>query len=228
MREFFRAIVTAIVLTFVLSALAGCDEKVEKEALTRMEKHSKALKSFRAEVVMEKYNVQLNESDVYEGKLVYLPRKGNKFFLRIDWTKPVSESLAVVDDEFLVYRPNLKQAITGKLSVSKASKSVSEAMAFMNVSGKQLKANYNIKYFGHEKLSTGVLTYHLEFKPKTPKNYKTAEFWIDANGMWNRIKVTENNGDTTTISLTNIEKNIMVDGNIFTIKMLKDTKIIKQ
>jgi outer membrane lipoprotein-sorting protein len=230
MREFFRVGLTTIVLTFVFFALAGCDEKEAKqakEALKRMEAHSKALTSFKADIVMDRYNPQLDESDVSEGKIIYVPQKENKFLLRIDWTKPVAESLTVVDNDFLLYRPNLRQAITGKMDASRASKYVDEAMAFMNVSRKNLKANYNIRYIGNERLSNRVLTYHLEFTPKTPKNYRKAEFWIDANGMPNQIKVTENNGDTITILLSNFQKNVKVDSEIFTIKLPKNTKIVK-
>lgn len=224
MRKLLRISLTAIVLTFVLSAFSGCEEK---DVLKRMEKHSKSLKSFRADIIMEKFNSQLEETDVSKGKLIYVPRNGNNFFLRVDFTSPLQESLEVVNSEFLIYMPKLKQAFTGKIDESKVAGNVSDALAFMNVSRKYLKANYNLKYIGEEKISSGILTHHLEFTPKAVKDYKKVEFWIDKDGMPNLIKVTIKVDDMITIRLTNIEKNVTIDSKDFTIQLPKNTKIVK-
>lgn len=44
------------------------------EILKRMDEHHKALTSLQARVIMEKYNAQLDETDVTEGIVKYLPR----------------------------------------------------------------------------------------------------------------------------------------------------------
>ncbi|MCV4697685.1 hypothetical protein OFB92_31740, partial [Escherichia coli] len=43
------------------------------EILNRMDAHNRSLKSLRARIKMVKTNVQLNENDLYEGSIQYLP-----------------------------------------------------------------------------------------------------------------------------------------------------------
>lgn len=214
---------TITILTFILGAFAGCETK---EILKRMEKHSKSLKSLRADLTMESYNSQLKETDTIKGKLIYVPLKGRAPLVRIDWIKPVQESLGLVDKQYIYYRPRLNMAIVGKTNNLKSSE-INEALAFMNVSKDYLKANYNIKYIGKEKISNGILTHHLEFTPKVRKNYKTAEFWADDNGMPIQMKVVLDNNDSIKVLFTNIKKNIAVDINAFKINLPKNTKIIR-
>jgi outer membrane lipoprotein-sorting protein len=42
-----------------------------------------------------------------------------------------------------------------------------------------------------------------------------------------QMKVIENNNDSTTVLLSNIDKNSSIDTNVFKIVLPKDTKIIK-
>ncbi len=192
-----------------------------------METNSKSLKSFQADMTVENFNAQLGETDTNKGKLIYFPQKNNDFAVRIDWDSPNRESLAVVDKQYLLYHSRLKQAFLGRIDDSKIAGSVNEAMAFMNVSKDQLKANYNIKYVGQEKLSNGTLTWHLEFTPKVKKYYKKAEVWADKNGTPIKMKVVQNNADTITVLFTNIKKNITINPNVFKINLPKGTKIVK-
>ena len=216
----FTAIAFAFVITF-----AACDDK---EILKRMEAHSKALKTLRADMTIDVFNSQLLEHDISKGKLIYLPMKNNNVAVRFDFISPQQESLAVINNQFVLYTPKLKQAYIGSLSKGKISEEVSEALAFMNVSKKQLKANYNIKYLGEEKIGDGIITQHLEFTPKIVKSYyKKAEIWADKDGTPIQMKVVQHNEDTTTILFSNIEKNVTIKGSVFQINLPKDTKIIK-
>ena len=63
--------------------------------------------------------------------------------------------------------------------------------------------------------------------PKSANSYKGADLWVDANGMPVQAKVVEKNNDSTTIQLTNIERNATVKGDVFAIKPPKNTKIIQ-
>jgi outer membrane lipoprotein-sorting protein len=91
----------------------------------------------------------------------------------------------------------------------------------------QLKANYTVRYLGQEKVSGGVETWHLEMTPKNPTSYKSAEMWVDGNGMPIQIKVTESNNDTTTILLSGLQKNTTINASVFEVKLPKDTKKIE-
>lgn len=196
------------------------------EVLKRMDAHNKALTSLKANISMEKYNSQLGETDKYSGKAIYLPQKGRNAFVRIDWSSPVEESLAVVNKEYILYRPRLKQAIVGNVDKVQGSGTSNNALAFINMSRAELKANYTINYIGQETAS-GVQTWHLELIPKNANQYKKADLWVDGNGMPVQMKVTESNNDTTQVVLSGLQKNVTVKGGDFKINLPKDTKIVK-
>jgi outer membrane lipoprotein-sorting protein len=97
----------------------------------------------------------------------------------------------------------------------------------MNMSKAQLQANYTVKYLGQANVAGGIPTWHLELVPKTAQKYKSAELWVDGNGMPIQAKVVENNNDTTTVLLSNLQKNVTLNASIFKIDLPKGTKIVK-
>jgi outer membrane lipoprotein-sorting protein len=225
MRSSLRISLGAIALAFAFSAFTACDEK---DILKRMETHSRALKTLRADITMEQYNAQLGERDTSKGKLVYMPQKNGNFAARLDWLTPHQESLAVIDKQYVLYRPQLKQAYAGTIDKSqKISVLVNDALGFINISRKRLKAGYDIKYLGREKVNGKTEAFHLEFTPKVARQYKTVDLWADDEGTPVQFKVTERNNDTTTVLFTNVEKNVAVNAADFKINLPKSTKIIK-
>ena len=230
MIKFLRYGLTTFALIFVFNAISVTETKAQgalNDILNRMDAHYKALTSLQASVKMDKYNSQLEEHDITEGTAKYLPLKGRDALVRIDWTKPLEESLAVVNKEYVLYRPRLKQALVGKVDKAQGSAKSNSALAFMNMSKAQLKTNYNVKYIGQENLSNGTPTWHLELTPKIKTTYKVADIWVDGNGMPIQMKVTENYNDATTILLSNLKKNETLNTKIFVITLPKGTKELK-
>ncbi len=227
MNSFFKFTLSAVAFLLLTGAFVETKAQgVLNEVLNRMGEHNKALTSLKTGVKMEKYNSQLDETDVYEGKATYLPQKGKNAYVRIDWSKPKEESLAVINKEYILYQPRLKQAIVGNADSAKGPAGVNNPLSFINMSKADLKANYSIKYIGQE-TAVGVSTWHLELTPKAAGNYKKADIWVDGNGMPVQMKVTENNNDTTTVVLSNIDKNSTINASVFKINYPKDTKIVK-
>ena len=230
MRNFLKTGLAAIALMILFSAFAITEINAQRpplnEALMRMDEHNKKLTSLKANVKMEKFQSQLGETDTFDGQVIYLPQKKGNPYVRIDWTKPREESLAVVGKEYIVYTPALKQAITGNVNQAKGSGKANGALAFLNMSKAQLQANYTIRYVGQE-TAAAVPTWHLELTPKTKSSYKVADLWVDKDGMPIQAKVTEANNDTTTVFLSGIKKNETINGSVFAINPPKGTKIIK-
>jgi len=231
MKSYLKLSLAAIAVTLFFSAFTVIQTKAQggplNEILKRMDEHNKALSSLQASVKMNKFNSQLDEHSVTEGTAKYLPLKGRDALVRIDWLKPLEESLAVVNKQYVLYRPRLKQAIIGKVDSAKSGgKGANNALAFINMSKDQLKANYNIKYLGQENVSGGIPTWRLELTPKTATNYKIAELWIDGNGMPIQAKVIEGNNDSTTVFLSNLQKNGALKTDVFIIKLPKDVRKI--
>lgn len=230
MKRVFQNFITVFFVGVVVAGVSAGEARgqgVLNEILKRMDDHNRALTSLRANVTMAKQNAQLGDDpEVTIGTANYLPRKGKDPLVRIDWKRP-EESLAVVDKKYVIYRPRLNQAYTGNTEKAKGNAKANGALSFMSMSRAELKANYTVAYLGEGKLSDGTNTFHLELTPKTAASYKKAEVWVDANGMPLQSKITENNNDTTTVLLTNLEKNINIPASVFKIVLPKGTKIIQ-
>ncbi len=230
MKLFYRLSFATIVLILFSGVFGITETRAQNplpEILKRMEVNRMSMTSLRSNVKMDKLNAQLKESDVSEGTIMYLPTKGRDAMVRIDWMKPVQETLSVVNKKYVIYTPRRGQAITGNANEAKGSGKANNALSFLSMSKDELKANYTIKYLGQEKVSGGVPTWHLELKPKKASNFKMADLWVDGDGMPIQAKVVENNNDTTTILLSGFEKNANINVSQFEVKLPKGTKIVK-
>ena len=216
------------VLVAASSAATVSAQNVLGEVLRRMDANNKSLKSLKASIKMSKHNAQLDEYDLYEGSVQYLPAASKEQIkVRIDWAKPVVEHLAVGGGQYILYRPRLEQAIIGKVDSAKGNAGAGGALAFMSMNRAQLKANYDVAYIGEETVNGSVKTWHIQLTPKGPTSYKGADLWVDTNGMPVQAKVIEKNNDSTTVQLTGIERNATVKADVFAIKPPKNTKIIQ-
>jgi len=212
----------------IFSAAPANAQGVLNDILKRMDANNKSLKSLKSSIKMSKHNAQLDEYDLYEGTVQYLPAPvKEQIKVRIDWAKPVVEHLAVGGGQYILYRPRLEQAIVGKVDNAKQGAGAGGALAFMSMNRAQLKANYDVAFIGEETVNGSVRTWHIQLTPKSANSYKGADLWVDPNGMPVQAKVVEKNNDSTTIQLTNIERNATVKGDVFAIKPPKNTKIIQ-
>jgi outer membrane lipoprotein-sorting protein len=216
-----------VALFFVFIGGAAASEasgQVLNSILTRMDNHNKALTSLRADVTMVKENTQLRVKDTTEGKVLYVPQRNSDPLVRIDWRSP-DETFAVAKGTYIIYRPRLQQYITGSTKQAKGKGTAGGALAFMNMSRAELRKNYEVVIVSENaSLSGGVSTIHLKLTPKIKTSYQYAEVWVDSDGMPRQSKVVENNGDSTTILLRNLEKNITIDRSTFQVKLPPGTK----
>lgn len=231
MNKYFKYILPAFAIIFLVGAsasIASAQAGVLREILKRMDTNNKSLTSLKGNIKMNKVDALLGENDISEGSLSYLPGKTEKqIYVRIDWAKPRVESLAIANGQYVLYRPKAKQAITGKVDSAKGNSKSGGALAFMTMSKAQLSANYDVKYAGEEAVSSGVNTFHLVLTPKNGASYKSADLWVDANGMPVQAKIVERNNDSTTILLSNIQRNTTIKANDFKISPPKGTAIVQ-
>lgn len=220
--------VIAIAFLFSASVTEVSAQDILRKILKRMDDNNRSLTSLKGNIKMSKFNAQLGENDLTEGDVSYLPGRSDKqIFVRIDWAKPVVEHLAIANGQYVLYRPRTKQAIVGKVDSAKGNSKSGGALAFMSMSKDQLSANYDVKYAGEETVSSGVNTFHLILTPKTATTYKSADLWVDANGMPVQAKIVEKNNDTSTILLSNIQRNATIKTGVFKISPPKDVKIVQ-
>ena len=212
MKKWLRRVV-AFAYLVTLTGVAGvydvsAQRPVLRELLTRMENHNKGLSTLRAKITEVKTNVQLGTSDTRVGTVIYGKRPGKDALARIDWQKP-EEAMAIIDGKYFLYQPVAKLMLTGSTKdVGKGGQRGTSAFSFMSMSKAQLNANYTVVLLGENvTLNSGVKTWHLGMTPTAKTNYKSAELWVDADGMPHQTKIVENNDDTATYLLTSIEKN---------------------
>jgi outer membrane lipoprotein-sorting protein len=216
------------IIAFAAAAPSAHGQGILSKILERMDLNNKSLQSIKADVTMAKHNPQLNVTDVSIGSTSYLLKSGKRDrYVRIDWVKPMEEQVAVIGDRYELYRKHTNQVITGTVNKAKNNAAAGGALAFLNMSREQLKANYTVQYLGEEQVKGGVPTWRLLLTPKVQSSYKTAELWVDKDGMPRQAKVTELNNDTTTVLLENIQKNVTLRAEVFKLNYPKNAKRIQ-
>lgn len=196
---------------------------------SRMEKNQRNLKSLRANIGMVRYNAQLRDEDKYQGFVLYIPSAAGKAgaFVRLEWTQPQHEILAVMNGNYSLYRPKIKQVIEGRTGSIKSARD-GDVLALMNMSATQLQTRFGeLQDMRQETLWGGVHTDHFKAYPKTAASYKYIEVWVDDSGMPVQTKMVEKNDDSTTMRLTNIEKNQTIPLDQFKLKLDADVKHVK-
>jgi outer membrane lipoprotein-sorting protein len=231
MKRFIPLSVMALLMLVSLTIVSPTNANAQgaglvSSVLSRLEKNRQTLKTLRAGISMEKYNSQLRDSDTFQGMVIYVPGSGRQASVRIDWTRPRQEILAVNNGRYTIYRPNQKIVYTGN-SNSKANKA-GGVLEMMYMTRQQLEARFEpVKDVREETLWGGISTIHLTLVPKGNSSYKYAEIWIDNSGMPVQTKIVEKNDDSTTMRLTGLEKNIKINPDDFNVKYDGDVKVVK-
>lgn len=235
MKKFFGLALAALMLA---SSLALAPRPAQAQGaglvsgiLNKMERNRRELHSLRAGLIMQKYNAQIHEEEISSGELAYIAgASGATSNVRVEWTKPVRELLAVSGGKYTLYRPRLNQAYVGSTSSARGNAKVSGVLGFsLNASGSQLKNQFDIELAGEGQLyDGGPQVWMLRLTPKGGASYKLAEVWVDqSTGMPVQTRVTEKNGDSTLVRLTNIERNARVSPGEIKVDLPSGVKIVK-
>lgn len=186
--------------------------------INRMERNRQSLKSLRAKVDMVKYDARIKDEDKYTGVVLYVPAVGRNANVRVDWQSPQKETLSVKDGQYTLFRPRLNMAYVGRAGQGRGKQS--GAFEFLNMSRQQLQTRFEpLQYLGEETLWGGVSTSHIKLVPRGNAGYKYAEVWVDGSGMPVQTKVVERNDDSTTVRLTNMEKNAGISLDMFDLNL---------
>jgi outer membrane lipoprotein-sorting protein len=229
-----KLISSSLVVAFILSVVIvypatanGQGAGLVSSVLNRLEKNRQNLKTLKAGISVVKYNSQLGVEDKFNGVVIYMPGQGRQASVRIDWSSPRREVLAVSNNKYTIFRPALNVAYTGDSRKMKDNKA-GGLMEMMNMSRGQIEARFHpVKDVREETLWGGVSTIHLTLVPKGNAGYKYAEVWIDTAGMPVQTKIVEKNDDSTTMRLTGLEKNQKISASDFEVKLDSNVTIVK-
>ncbi|HKQ89310.1 MAG TPA: outer membrane lipoprotein carrier protein LolA [Blastocatellia bacterium] len=234
-----KKLISLAIMAGISLLIAGVDRSASANAqaqlltgiLNKMEKAHQDLKSLKAEMVLERTNTQIGVTDSEFGQLLYKPGpQKSKQKLRIDYTKPSKDVLAVDGDNFVFYQPRIKQALKGM--ASKYSKGRQGGLAqFITIaldgSLKSASGKYNIGFVKDEMVE-GVMTSVLRLTPKSIDQFTSFDIWVNQqSGFPVRFSGTERNGDQTMVTLKNLQLNTNVPNNAFALDLPSGTKIVK-
>ena len=234
MKKFIPLSLTIALLVSALAFLPaapvhGQTAGLVSSIMSRLEKNKRSLKSMRANISMIKYNSQLRDNDMYSGVVLYIPGASgtNSAFVRLEWQRPQHEILAVANGSYTLYRPRLKQAYQGKTGRIKSERD-SDVLALMNMSAAQLRTKFGeFQDVREETLGGGVWTQHFKAIPSGAASYQYIEVWVDKDGMPVQTKMVEKNNDSTTVRLSNVERNPSLPMDQFKLSLDSSVKIIK-
>lgn len=233
MQNLFRYFLAALVCAFVFglgtNANAQGPEKI-RMLYQKMDGNLNTLKTLRTGIRMEKYNVQLKDyDDRRQGLALVIPMKGSRnanFLLK--WEKGANEILSVVDGKYKLYQPALNQVIVGKnKDVQKGGGGAENAFKLINMSAKDLKANFDAKWNGAELVADIHSAWKITLIPKTAMQFDRAEVWINEEGMVVQFKVYDKNGDWTNVLLFDTQKNAKISKDDLIPKIPAGTKSVK-
>ncbi|MFZ4985629.1 MAG: LolA family protein [Blastocatellia bacterium] len=196
--------------------------------LNKMEKAHLDLKSLRAELSQQKTNAQIGVSDNEYGSLIYKPSTGrNKGKLRIDYTRPSRDTIALVGDSVVYYQPRINQVF--KSTLAKAAKGkVGGFTQLIGLDGsvKSLAGNYNIEFLKDEVIN-GQMTTLLRLTPKAGGQFSTIDIWVNQQSwipaQW---RLVERNGDFTIVSLKNVQLNTPIPDSAFNVSVPGGVKVV--
>jgi outer membrane lipoprotein-sorting protein len=234
MRKVFAFALSALMLTASLALLpqqrvAAQGPGLVSSILNKMDANRRSLRSLRAAVTMQKYNSQIKSYEMAQGEAQYVPGKGRDVSVRVDWSRPAREHLAVSGGQYTLFRPRLNQAYKGSVRNAKGSGKAGNVLGFaLGASGAQLKSQYNVELAGDGILyDGGPHVWMLKLTPKTGADFKFAEIWVDDSGMPVQARITERNNDSTLVRLTGIQRNAGISRDAFEIQLPAGVKIVK-
>jgi outer membrane lipoprotein-sorting protein len=228
MNRFLRSTIAA---AFGLTVMLGfgainAEAQILREILNRMDTHYKALQSLEANVTRRQVNSQIGTSEEQSGSIVLVPQKKASFMVRLDWTRPRAETLTVANGKYQMYIPAIKTAYRGSTKSQQANKAGGGVLSILTMSEAERRANFNVRYLGQVSLA-GDQVWHLQLDPKTKQSFKSAELWVNTDGMPVQGKVVAHNNDTDTIQLKVVNKNQKIDSSKFKVTPARGTNVIE-
>lgn len=193
--------------------------------LNKMERNRRDLRSLRASVTIQKVDARFGEEMSF-GSVQYVPGAGRDANVRLDINRPRQEILAVENGQYIYFKPKMNVVYKGKSN--KAPKSSGVLSFVFNASGAQLKNDFNVELAGDGVLyDGGPHVVMLKLTPKRGADFKFAEVWVDdSTGMPVQTRVTERNGDSTLVRLTDIQKNGRIPADAFKPQLPSGVKVV--
>jgi outer membrane lipoprotein-sorting protein len=206
------------------SALAFAQNADLQKVLSQMDAASARFQSAQADFVADTYTAVVQSHDVQKGTIAFRRVGGATQMIMHVKTDNGDASLKDVlykNGQIDYYQPAVKQE-----TILKAGSNYERYLTLgFGGSGKDLTANWNIKYLGTEAVN-GVEAAKLDLTPKVPSDqFSHITVWIDAKrGVSLKQQVFQDSGDWRTAVYSNIQLN-EVPASAFTLAIAPGTQV---
>jgi len=221
-----KALVFAVMLVSGAALAFGQNADLQK-VLGQMDAASAKFQSAQADFVWDQYTAVVQSHDLQKGTIAFR-RAGVATemiaHVKTDDDQPSLKDVLYKNGELDFYQPTVKQE-----TILKAGSNYERYLTLgFGGSGKDLAADWNIKYLGTETID-GVETAKLDLTPKVPSDQFTHILvWIDAkHSVSLKQQVFQDSGDSRTAVYSNIKLND-VPASAFALKIAPGTQVSRK
>ena len=199
-----------------------------QKILSQMDAASAKFESAQADFVWDQYTAVVQSHDLQKGTIAFRRTGGATEMIahvKTDGDQPSLKDVLYKNGELDFYQPTVKEE-----TILKAGSNYERYLTLgFGGSGKDLTANWNIKYLGTETVD-GTETAKLDLTPKAGPSDQFTHIlvWIDAKrGVSLKQQVFQDSGDSRTAVYSNIKLND-VPASAFTLQVAPGTQVSRK
>jgi outer membrane lipoprotein-sorting protein len=222
-----RTAVVAAMALFGAAAVFAQNADLQK-ILSQMDAASAKFESAQADFVWDQYTAVVQSHDLQKGTIAFRRTGGATEMIahvKTDGDQPSLKDVLYKNGELDFYQPTVKEE-----TILKAGSNYERYLTLgFGGSGKDLTANWNIKYLGTETVD-GTETAKLDLTPKAGPSDQFTHIlvWIDAKrGVSLKQQVFQDSGDSRTAVYSNIKLND-VPASAFTLQVAPGTQVSRK
>ena len=218
-----KILVFAVIAALVPAAALGQNAGLQM-ILGQIDAASARFESAQADFTADTYTAVVQSHDIQQGTIAFRRAGGATemvMHVKSDNGDPSLKDVLYKNGQLDYYQPTIKQE-----TILKASSNYERYLTLgFGGSGRELAANWNIKYLGTETID-GVETAKLDLTPKTPSDQFThITVWIDPRrGVSLKQQVFQETGDWRTAVYSNIRLND-VPASAFKLEIAPGTQV---
>ncbi|MDI3254876.1 MAG: outer membrane lipoprotein-sorting protein [Bacillota bacterium] len=225
-------LLSAIFTTLSLTPASGRAQDDLNKVLGQMDAASQKFQSAQADFQWDQYTAVVQSHETQTGTIAFR-RSGKNVemvaHVKTDNGQPAPKDVLYRNGQLTFYQPQIKQQTIFSAGANRQQYEGFLTLGFGG-SGKDLAANWNIKYEGTDTIQ-GVQTAKLDLTPKQPSQnqmFSHITIWIDpSRSVSLKQQFFQESGDSRTALYTNIQMN-NVPSSAFSLKVPSGTQTIRK
>jgi outer membrane lipoprotein-sorting protein len=194
--------------------------------LAKMDEAAPKFAGMFADLTRVSYTKVIDDKAVESGTILLRKQGPRSMQVLIDFKKPDPKMVAFGGSKAEIYYPKLE--VVQEYDLGKRSDLVEQfTLAGFGTTGKELKANYEVRYVGEETVA-GQKAHRLELVPLSKsrkENYEKLELWVAENGAYPvQQKLIRPSGDYELFTYSNVKLNPSIGDDALKLKLPKGVK----